>query len=142
MGLADWMRQKSEKKSVANIQEDLGPLIEASVDATRFRATPGDVRAVMAADRLKSLQRKLVEDVAIWSGLPLERAFSEVILPVLQSMRKHPYYETVVIAVYTPVQSLAPAAHVDLRPITPADILEIVDANWMALGVDPLHPFG
>ncbi|MGH9425303.1 MAG: hypothetical protein ACRD2L_03235, partial [Terriglobia bacterium] len=99
MGIQDWLNRKGSEKSASNIRDGLRPLIAAAradynighEEFALIRAGKGSDSALLAQrfrsakERVFEAQRKLYQDITVWSTLPPERVFNDVILPALLS---------------------------------------------------------
>jgi len=157
MGIMSWLKKRSYEKSASNIIDGLRPLV-AAVRADLEGATGhvGQIATLGAAleqgrqlsetevmgqmeamERWRSrkakvieAQKKLYQDVALWSSLPPERSFSEVILPALLAGQlvapSEPCFDPVIVAVYRVCEAAAKQNGVNLEAHTPPEILKMV----------------
>ncbi len=157
MGIASWFMKKSHEKSAAIIIEGLRPLaaavradLEGAAGQLGQIATlgpkleqGGQLSEAEVMDQMKSIkhwrnrkakvmkaQKKLYWNVAFWSSLPPERAFSEVILPALFEGQlvapSEPCFEPVIVALYRACEAVAKKNGVDLEAHTPPEILKMI----------------
>lgn len=155
MGIMDWLQKKSQEKSASNVLDGLQRVVAAvRVDVQRGIAHAeqlasqaavlergGDLVDAGALDQLQQwreskanvvqAQKKLFEDVALWSSLPPERSLNEVIIPALLSGRlvasSEPCFGPVVVAVYRVCEAAARQKGVDLAASAPPEVLQIVN---------------
>ena len=66
-------------------------------------------------------QRKFVDDLTLWTSVPIDRMFSEVVLPAIVAHRGTPHYPTIVNVTYTVCQNAAHRLSGDIRSVTPPD---------------------
>lgn len=157
MGIKDWLKKKSHEKSASNIIDGLRPLV-AAVRADNEGASGqfDQVAALSAAleqgrelsqaelavqtqameswrsrkTKVIDAQKKLFQDVALWSSLPPERSFNELILPALFSGQfvapSEPCFEPVIVAVYRVCEAAAKQNGVALEVHATPEILRIV----------------
>ena len=157
MGIIDWLQKKGNEKSAANIVDGLRPLVVAVRADTEEAILGVEKNAALAArldkidgpqalaitqsqdyqrwrDRkanVASAQRKLHEDLAVWSGLTPERALNDVILPALLSgkliAQSDPSFGPVLVAAYRACEAAARQKGVNLDTCTPPEILKLVE---------------
>jgi hypothetical protein len=157
MGIKDWIKKKSHEKSAYNIIDGLRPLVAAvRADLEGASSQSDQVAALSAAleqgrelseaelavqtqameswrsrkTKVIEAQKKFYQDVALWSSLPPERSFNEVILPALFSGQfvasSEPCFDPVIVAVYRVCEAAAKQSGVALEAHTTPDILQIV----------------
>lgn len=157
MGIMDWLQKKSQEKSASNILDGLQGVVAAvRADVQRGMGQAerlasqaaviekggelsdahalGDLQALQQwrgrKAKVVEAQKKLLEDLALWSSLPPERSLNEVILPALLSGRlvasSEPCFGPVVVAVYRVCEAAARQKGVDLPASTPPEVLDIV----------------
>ena len=154
MGIILWLKKMSYEKSASNIIEDLQPLVTAvreDLDGATSnlnhiaklgepveQVTELSETEVMEAmetwrrrkGKVVKAQKKLYNDITMWSSFPPERSFNEVILPVLLSGQlvapSEPYFDPVIVAVYRVCEIAAKQNGVNLEAYTPPQILEKV----------------
>ena len=157
MGIMGWFKKKSYEKSISNIIDGLRPLVAAvradlegntrkldliatlGAAAEQGRELPeAEVMGVTEAmERWRSRKRKVIEaqkklnyDIALWSSLPPERSFSEVILPALLSGQlvapSEQCFDPVIVAIYRVCETAAKQKGVNLEAHTPPEILQKV----------------
>jgi hypothetical protein len=157
MGIIGWFKKKSYEKSTSNIIDGIRPLVAAvradvegstrnldliaklggEVEQGREPKEAEVMDVTESMERWRTRKRRVVEaqkklhyDIALWSSLPPERSFGEVILPVLLSGQlvapSEPWFDPVIVAVYRVCEAVAKQNGVDLEPHTPPEILQKV----------------
>ena len=81
--------------------------------------------------KVAEAQKKLFDDLGLWSSLPIERSLNEVVLPALTSgnlvAQSEPSYGAVVVAAYRVCEAVARQKGVSLEAHTPPAILQLVN---------------
>lgn len=157
MGVRDWLQKKSQAKSASNILDGLRPLVaavrtdvnEATGDAGHFAAQAAALEqghdpseadamaALKAMERWRNRKAKVIEaqktlykDVALWSSLPPERSFNEIILPALRSGElvgpSEPSFGPAVVAAFRVCEAAARDRGVNLEAHVSSDVLQMV----------------
>lgn len=157
MGIKDWLKKKSHEKSASNIIDGLRHLVAAvRADFEGASGQSGQVAALSAAleqgrelseaelavqmqameswrsrkAKVIEAQKKLYQDVALWSSLPPERSFNKIILPALFSGQfvapSEPCFDPVIVAVYRVCEAAAKQNGVALDAHTKSEIVQIV----------------
>lgn len=152
MGIKDWLQRKGEEKSASNIIEGLRRLVAAvrahvnevmrdAGQTAAIAAVVDDRRHIALFQRLErwrsretkvvEAQKKLFDDLALWSNLPPERSLDEVVLPALSSGHLVALSELsfgpVVVAAYRVCEAVARQKGVSLEAHTPPAILQLVN---------------
>lgn len=160
MSIKDWLQRKGEEKSASNIIDGLRPLVaavRADMNELTNELVSGQSAAMAAmvdgrqpwdADtfaqfeqgrkrwssrkaKVVEAQKKLFDDLALWSSLPIERSLNEVVLPALTSGNlvalSEPHYDAVVVAAYRLCEAVARQKGVSLEAHTPPAILQLVN---------------
>ncbi len=82
--------------------------------------------------KVTEAQENFYRDVVVWSSLPPERSFNEVILPALRSGHlvapSEPCFEPVIVAAYRVCEAAARQKGVNLEAHMPPEILQMVSA--------------
>jgi hypothetical protein len=138
MGISDWLQKKSQEKSASNILDGLRNLV-AVVRVHVSEAQGGidvndPMRAMARWRRTKAkvidAQKKLYEDVTVWSSLPPERSFNEVILTELLSGRlvtqSEPCFGPAIVAAYRVCAAAAQQRGVQLEAHAPQEVVQMV----------------
>lgn len=157
MGIMSWLKKRSYEKSASNIIDGLRPLV-AAVRADLEGATvnlgqidklsvtlkqSGELSGADLAGQMEAMERwrsrkakvievqkKFYQDVTLWSSLPPERSFSEVILPALLAGQlvapSDPCFGPVIVAVYRVFEAATKQSGVNLEAHTPPEILKMV----------------
>ncbi len=152
MGIKDWLQRKGEEKSASNIIDGLRRLVAAvrahvneimrdAGQSAAIDAVVNDRRHIalfQGLERWRSretkvveAQKKLFDDLALWSNLPPERSLDEVVLPALSSGNlmalSEPSFGPVVVAAYRVCEAVARQKGVSLEAHTPPAILQLVN---------------
>lgn len=157
MGIISWFKDKSYEKSASNIIDSLRPLVAAvRADLEGTTGQAGQITTLRAAleqgrqlseaevmSQMKAMehwrkrkakviktQKRLYWNVTLWSSLPLERSFREVIIPALFAGQlvapSESCFEPVIVAVYRVCEAAAKQNGVNLEAHTRPEILQIV----------------
>jgi len=156
MGVFDWLQRKSNEKSASNIVDGLRPLVVAVRADTEEAMRGAEQNAAVAAQlgevdgpqalaitqspafkewrnrkaKVADAQKKLFDDLAVWSNLAPERALNDVVLPALFSgqlvAQSDPSFGPVVVAAYRACEAAARQKGVNLKVHTPPEILQLV----------------
>ena len=139
MGFTDWLKNKSLEKSKSNITDCLPSLITAvrtDLDGAMDQMShPEQMDKALEHWRSRKEevikeQKKLYENIAIWSSIPPEQIFNDVILPELFSEKlisiSDPSFGPVVVACYRVCETAANNVGVVLSELVSPEILELV----------------
>lgn len=140
MGFSDWVKSKSYQKSKSNILDSLPPIVLAvRADIEYAVENMGQLENMDKAMKhwrnrkivVAEAQKKLYENVAIWSSIPPEKAFNDIILPALASERliklSDPCFGPVVVAVFRACDAASKQTGVSLSSQTLPEIRQLVD---------------
>jgi len=156
MGIIDWLQRKGNEKSASNIIDGLRPLVVAVRADVEPAMRSAEQNAALAARlgevdgpqalaitqspafkdwrtrkaNVADAQKKLFDDLAVWSSLAPERALNDVVLPALLSgqlvAQSDPSFGPVVVAAYRACEAAARQKGVNLEAHTPPEILQLV----------------
>lgn len=156
MGVFEWLQRKSSEKSASNIVDGLRPLVVAVRSDTEEAMRGAEHNAALAARlgevdgpqaleitqsaafkewrnrkaKVAGAQKKLFDDLSVWSNLAPERALNDVVLPALFSgqllAQSDPSFGPVVVAAYRACEAAARQKGVNLQVHTPPEVLQLV----------------
>ena len=140
MGFTDWIKNKSYEKSKSNILDCLRPLVaavRADLDGA-ISGMPNLEQMDEAMENWRSRKAKVIEaqknlykNITIWSSLPPEQIFNDVILPALLSEQfvksSESSFGPAIVAAYRVCEAAAQQNGINLASQISPEILQLVE---------------